>query len=302
MALFEFNLEDNIFKLHGELLSGTYIPDQYVAFYVRDPKLRHIHKASVRDRVLHQALFYILYQIFDKRFIFDSYSSRKTKGTHSGNNRLEKFLCKTTHNWINSAYALKCDVRKFFDSINHEILFSLIKKEITDEKTLELIWTILKSFEKNSGKGLPLGNVTSQLFANIYLNQLDQFAQHLLKAKWYARYCDDFVIVDQDRTVLENYIPRIHTFLSNELKLDLHPNKISLRKARQGIDFLGYIVLPHRKVLRTKTKIRILKKITGKNFASYKGMLSHCKGKKIERILDSKTAKTYSSDKGQNVF
>ncbi len=299
---FEFNLEDNIFKLHGKIASGTYTPDPYIAFYVRDPKLRHIHKASVRDRVFHQALFFVLYQVLDKLFISDSYSSREKRGTHAGSNRLEKFLYKITHNWTNSAYVLKCDVRKFFDSIDHEILFLLIKKQITDEKTLELIQTVLQSFEKSPGKGLPLGNVTSQLFANVYLNELDQFVKHTLKVKCYARYCDDFVIVNQSRTVLENYISKIRNFLLNELKLDLHPNKISLRKARRGIDFLGYIVLPHRKVLRTKTKIHILRKITVKNLASYKGMLLHCKGKRIEHILDYKTGKTYSASKGQNVF
>ena len=302
VAIFEFNLEDNLFKLHNDLLSGKYKPDPYVAFYVRDPKLRHIHKASVRDRVFHQALFSILYDIFDEGFIFDSYSSRKEKGTHSGNNRLEKFIYKATHNWTECSYVLKCDVRKFFDSINHKILFSLMEKKIADEKTLRLVKIVLQSFEKTREKGLPLGNVTSQLFANVYMNEFDQFVKHLLKVKWYARYCDDFVIVRRNKIELVNYIPRIRQFLTDKLLLDLHPNKISLRKARQGVDFLGYVVLPHRKVLRTKTKIRIFRKITEKNLSSYMGILSHCKGKRLENTLDSQTHKTYSSDKDQNGF
>ncbi|HUD03938.1 MAG TPA: reverse transcriptase/maturase family protein [Candidatus Paceibacterota bacterium] len=257
-----------------------------MSFYVEDPKLRHIHKASVRDRVLYQAVFGVLYRIFDEHFIFDSYSSRNGKGTHAGNERVEKFLRKATANWTHRAYALKCDVRKFFDSIDHEILFSLIQKKVGDQKTLALVRIVLKSFEKSAGKGLPLGNVTSQLFANIYMNEFDQYAKHELKAKWYARYCDDFVIVDRSRETLEMYIPKIREFLLQKLALDLHPNKISLRKARQGIDFLGYVILPHRKVLRIKTENRMLEKVTEKNVASYKGMLSHCKGKRIENQID----------------
>jgi len=284
---FEFTLEDNIFKLHRELLSGTYTPESYASFYVKDPKLRHIHKASVRDRVLYQAVFAVLYGIFDEHFIFDSYSSRNGKGTHAGNERVEDFLRKATANWTRGAYALKCDVRKFFDSIDHEILFSLIQNGVSDKKTLALIRLVLKSFEKSSGKGLPLGNVTSQLFANMYMNEFDQYVKHELKAVWYARYCDDFVIVNQSKETLKSYILKIREFLLQKLVLDLHPNKISLRKARQGIDFLGYVILPHRKVLRIKTKNRMLKKITEENEASYKGILSHCKGKRIEREIDA---------------
>jgi retron-type reverse transcriptase len=281
----------------------TYKPDPYVSFYVEDPKLRHIHKATVRDRVLHQAVFSVLYGVFDKHFIFDSYSSRNYKGTHKGNERAELFLSKATANWTRQAWCLKCDVRKFFDSIDHEILFSLIGKKISDERTIRLVEIILKSFEKSVGKGLPLGNVTSQLFANIYMNEFDQFMKHTLKARLYARYCDDFVIVDRNKNVLKIYISEIRQFLLEKLKLDLHPNKVSIRKARQGIDFLGYVVLPHRKVVRLKTKRRILRKIveTQKQFkignltketfkqitASYKGVLSHGKNKRVELFINN---------------
>ena len=299
---FEFNLEDNLFKLRKELLSDSYKSDPYVSFYVKDPKLRHIHKASVRDRVLHQAIFRVLYPLFNKHFIHDSYSSRNLKGTHAGNNRAEAFLVKSTSNWTRQCHVFKCDVRKFFDSIDHEMLFSLIKKKIEDEKTLKLIQIILRSFEKHICTGLPLGNVTSQLFSNVYMNEFDQFVKHELKAKWYARYCDDFVIVDRSRVVLEGYISKIRQFLFDKLLLDLHPNKISLRKARQGIDFLGYVVLPHRKVLRIKTLKRLLRRVEKSKkllksgvisqstsdsiIASYKGVLSHGKNSKIELKID----------------
>ncbi len=173
IATFELFLEDNIFKLHQELVSKEYVHDPYSDFYICDPKRRHIHKASVRDRVLHQAVFRILYPIFDKHFIFDSYSSRIGKGTHFGVFRLTKAGRKITKNWKYSAYALKCDIKKFFDSIDHEILNNLISKKVYEKETLDFIALLLKTFEKAPGKGLPLGNVTSQLFANVYLNELD---------------------------------------------------------------------------------------------------------------------------------
>jgi RNA-directed DNA polymerase len=287
IALFELCLEDNIFALHEALVSKKYAHDPYEAFYVCDPKRRHIHKASVRDRVLHQAIFRDLYPLFDKHFIYDSYSSRLGKGTHAGVARLEKACRKVTKNWKVSAYTLKCDVRKFFDSIDHVILRRLIVKKISDPDLLWLIDLIFASFEKEKGKGLPLGNVTSQLFANVYLNEFDQFAKHALKATYYFRYCDDFVIVRRDRCMLEGDIESIRKFLKEQLSLDLHPHKVEIRKVRQGTDFLGYVTLPYTRIVRTKTKNRIVRKITegcekiqnGKiSKDTFNGMIASCRG------------------------
>lgn len=158
---FEFNLEDNLFELHQELKSGIWRHSHYTAFNVCDPKLRRIHKACVRDRVLHHAIFRVLCQIFDKSFIFDSYSCRLDKGTHRAVDRLEKFVRQLSRNNTRNIFALKCDVRKFFDSVDQDILLKLIRKKITDGKTLRLISDIIGSFEKAEGGGLPLGNVTS---------------------------------------------------------------------------------------------------------------------------------------------
>jgi len=298
---FSFKLEDNIFKLHSELKCGTWKPNHYTAFFVRDPKLRHIHKATVRDRVFNQALYRILYQIFDVGFIHDSYSCRKEKGTHRGVMRLENYIMKITKNYSRPAFALKCDVRKFFDNIDHGILFSIIKRKVTDADVLLLIKMILESFETKLGVGLPLGNVTSQLFANVYLNELDQFVKHILKAKYYLRYCDDFIILDTDTRKLQSYKERTGELLIAKLHLSLHPNKVFIRKCSQGIDFLGYVVLPNRNILRTKTRNRILKKIDiarhmlvqnqiGKEqfesiAQSYSGVLSHCAGHKIQQKI-----------------
>lgn len=289
---FEFNLENNLFRLHEELISKTYEPDLYEAFFVHDPKRRHIHKASVRDRVLHQATFRILYPIFDKHFIHHLYSSRAGKGTHKGVRNLYVAIRKISSNWKKLAYALKCDIRKFFDSIDHELLFEIIKRKINDKDVLNLIQIILKSFGEEKGKGLPLGNVTSQLFANIYLNELDQFVKHKLKARYYFRYADDFVILEKDKATLEMYKNKIREFLECRLRLDLHKDKVFIRKVSQGIDFLGYVVLLNSIIPRTKTKSRILKRVSKDNLSSYLGVLSHAKTKrlrcKILRLLDNK--------------
>ena len=150
---FEFNLEDNIFQLHEDLKGRSYIHSFYASFYVTDPKLRHIHKACVRDRVLHHAIFRILYPIFDRNFIYDSYSCRLGKGTHRAVNRLESFARKLSRSNRRITYALKCDVRKFFDSVDKTILTKIIANKIKDNDFLWLILKILNSFSKIPGKG-----------------------------------------------------------------------------------------------------------------------------------------------------
>jgi retron-type reverse transcriptase len=282
---FEFRLEDNLFDLHERLLNKIWRPDPYTAFYIRDPKLRHIHKATVRDRVFNQAVFRVVYPIFDHTFIFDSYSSRIGKGTHAGVERLAYFIRKFSKNYHRPLFALKCDVRKFFDTVSHDILFGLIECKVKNENTLNLINLILKSFETIAGTGLPLGNVTIQLFANIYLNELDQFMKHTLRIEGYVRYADDFVMLGDDRKSLFTLIPTIAEYLKTRLQLTLHPNKVSLRSINQGIDFLGYVIFPHHIILRIKTKRRIIKKVKRNNINSYFGMLMHCNGMKIREEL-----------------
>ncbi len=298
---FEFNLEDNLFQLHRELKTKTYQHSHYTPFCIQDPKLRRIHKAGVKDRVLHHAVFRVLYPIFDKGFIFDSYSCRLNKGTHRAVNRLENFCRKLSKNNRRNIFALKCDIKRFFDSVDQDILLKLIKKKIQDADTVLLVEKIIKSFEKEKNKGIPLGNVTSQLFANIYLNELDQFIKHSLKINHYLRYCDDFVILGENKEYLLRLAPFIDNFLKEKLKLTLHPDKIIIRKHHQGIDFLGYVVLPHYRVLRTKTKGRILKKIEkrylelrtdliskesfNQSLQSYLGILKHCRGYKIKKKI-----------------
>lgn len=299
---FEFQLEDNIFQLHEELCAKTYRHGPYSSFYVRDPKLRHIHKAMVRDRLLHQAVFRVLYNVFDRQFIHDSYSCRFKKGTHAGVGRLKEFMRKASKNFRKPVYALKCDIKKFFFGVNHQILLRLVERAI-DIDTQWIVKTIVKSFESEPSRGLPLGNVTSQLFANIYLNELDQFIKYALREKYYVRYCDDFIIVHESKSHLVGLVKPINTFLNDHLGLKLHPDKISVRKLSYGIDFLGYVALPDYAVIRIKTKKRVMKRIVLRkeelsrgligseafecSLQSYLGLLAHCNGYKLSRsILD----------------
>jgi len=298
---FDFYLEKNIFSLYKDLKNKTYQNEPYVPFYVYDPKRRHIHKACVRDRVVHQAMYRVLYGIYDKHFIYDSYSCRNNKGTHKGVKRLEDFIRKESQNYSRNTWVLKCDISKFFDSIDHNILKDVLFKKDLGADTEWLIEQIIKSFEKTENKGLPLGNVTSQLFSNIYLNEFDQFVKHELKIKYYIRYCDDFVIVSKDKRFLELLIPHIALFLMNKLGLSLHPRKVEIRKISQGIDFLGYVALPHYRVLRTNTKKRILRLSKSSNFKeetkqSYLGVLSHCKGYKIANSFENRNKMILSKD------
>jgi len=285
---FAFNLEENIFCLHEELENKTYFHSPYQSFYIQDPKTRNIHKACVKDRVVHQALFRVLYHYFDKKFIFDSYSCRLNKGNHKAVYRLEKLIRKASLDYQKPVFALKCDIRKFFANVDQEILLSLLQKTIKDQDTIWLIKKIIDSFSSSPDKGLPLGNVTSQLFSNIYLNELDYFVKHSLRQRFYIRYCDDFIILHENKKYLENLVAILANFLQNRLKLDLHPNKITIRKVNQGVDFLGYVALPRYRVLRTKTKKRILRLANSKNLPSYLGVLKHANTYELRQILIKK--------------
>ncbi|TSC63327.1 MAG: Uncharacterized protein G01um101493_449 [Microgenomates group bacterium Gr01-1014_93] len=291
VQLFERHLEDNIFTLNWRLTKKIYRHAPYTAFNIYDPKFRHIHKATVADRIVHHALVSKIEPIFDKGFIYDSYSCRKNKGTHMAVKRLAVFIRKVSRNYTGECFCLKLDIKKFFESIDHEILLSLIKKKLEDQDLIWLLTNILKSFSLI--KGIPIGNLTSQIFANIYLNELDHFIKHKLGIKYYIRYADDFVILSDDKLCLETLVPRIAEFLKEKLDLSLHPNKILIRKYTQGIDFLGYIVLPNYILPRTKTKKRIFKKLKelissasfDQSLQSYLGYLSHANSYRIDQQL-----------------
>lgn len=283
---FSLKLMDNILALHRDLLNGEYKHGDYQSFFIHDPKQRQIHKASVRDRLLHHAVFRVLDPFFERIFISDSFSSRKDKGTHRALERFREFSHKVSENNTKTCWILKCDIQKFFASIDHRILLEILKNYIDDQKAQELLAEIICSHSSNgAGVGLPLGNLTSQLFVNIYLNELDRFVKHDLKAKYYVRYADDFIFLSQNKAWLSYFQEEINKFLSEKLGLTLHPNKIFIKTLASGVDFLGYVVFPNHKLLRTKTKKRVFERVNGKNLPSYLGVLSHCNSYGLEVII-----------------
>jgi len=290
---FQMKLMDNIFALHSDLNNLTYKHGGYQAFKINDPKPRDIHKATVRDRLLHHAIYRILYPLFERTFIADSYSCQINKGTHKAINRFGKFAYISSKNNTKTCWILKCDIRKFFANIDHKILLKILKEYIQDKNIIKLLEEVINSFNtKNKiGVGLPLGNLTSQLFVNIYMNKFDQFAKHKLKAKHYIRYADDFVIFSEDREWLEKQIESIRKFLDDELKLELHPDKVFIKTLASGMDFLGWVNFYDHRVLRTATKRRMFRKLIenskSETVASYSGMLGHGNGWKLEAEIMS---------------
>lgn len=277
---FSYALMDNIIQLHSDLSQKAYVHEEYYAFHIADPKPRHIHKATVRDRVLHRAVYRVLYPLFDPLFISDSFSCRKEKGTHKAMERFKTLAYHIGQNHTKTAWVLKCDIKKFFASIDQEVLLALLAKRIQDRDTLWLLKRILESFDSgHAGKGLPLGNITSQLFANVYMNELDQLVKHQLRVRCYIRYADDFVFLSDSKDELLVLLPMVKQFISQKLKLMVHPDKIVLKTIASGVDFLGFVHFPHHRVLRSTTRRRMMRKIQGKpedaTLQSYLGLLKH---------------------------
>lgn len=278
---FEMRLEDRVFDLHYALKNGSYQHSGYKSFYVNDPKRRHIHKASVRDRLLHHAVVRVLTPIFERKFIFDSWSCRKGKGTHRAVERFQKLAWRISRNNTRTVWILKLDIRKCFASVDCAVLLDIISKTIHDKNARVLCAEIIGSFSK----GLPLGNLTSQLFINVHLNELDQFIKHGLKIRGYVRYADDFILIHFEKELLIDCLEKIKVFLREQLRLDAHPKKIVFKTYTGGIDYLGYVCFPHYRVLRTKTKRRMFKRVNEKNFTSYNGILKHCRSHKLRVAL-----------------
>ena len=221
--------------------------------------------------------------------------------------RFRDFARKVSHNSMRTAWVLKCDVRKFFASIDHNILKSIVKHSIYDTDAVWLLEQVIDSFhtEDRMGAGspssrlgragLPLGNLTSQLLANAYMNEFDQFMKRELRIRYYVRYADDFVVVHESRRYVTGLIPKIAKFLEVRLALSLHPGKVSVTTFASGVDFLGWVHFPHHRTLRTSTKRRMLKVLarrqTDATLASYLGLLSHGNTRKLIRKIVALHAK-----------
>ena len=273
-------MQKNLLVLHTELKTKTYLPKPLTAFIIRDPKTRLIHKSDFRDRVIHHALVQIIEPLFDRTFIYDSYANRIGKGTLKAIARFNQFARKVSRNgsqkgWFNNnqikGYCLKVDIKHYFQTVDCEILLSIIKKKITCQDTINLIEIILKRTSESREReinimGMPLGNLTSQFLANVYLNELDQFIKHQLKCKYYIRYVDDFVILHESKEQLAIWKEKISIFLKGKLKLELHQDKSKIISLSKGIDFVGfrnfwkYKLLRRRNIRNMQSKIDLYKK------------------------------------------
>ena len=252
-AAFMANLETEILALERELRAGSYRPGRYVTFEVSDAKRRMVSAAPFRDRVVHHALCHVVEPIFERGFIHDSYANRVDKGTHRAVSRYEKFRDRHRH-------VLRCDIYRYFPAIDHEVLEADIRRRLACERTLRLVDTIIDASNPQEPvllyfpgddlftphqrrRGLPIGNLTSQLFANIYLDPLDHFVKEVLRAKGYLRYVDDFALFHDDADVLEEWRRRIDAFLERR-RLELHPGKTMIQPTAEPARFLGFELRP----------------------------------------------------------
>ncbi len=258
---FEFDLERNLLQLKHELETGTYKPRPLKQFVIRDPKTRLISASDFRDRVVYHALCNIIQPIFEKTFIYDSHANQIKKGSSKAVERFDVFKKKVTDNGrlVNKpldnnmvvGYVLKADIKHFFDTVDHQVLMACIKRKIKDEKIIDLIQKILNNHRTETGKGMPIGNLTSQFFANLYLNELDYFVKHKMKVKFYIRYVDDFVLFDKSKEKLEKIKIQINEFLSI-ISLELHPEKSQIYPLHKGVKFLGFRIFYHYKILNKR--------------------------------------------------
>ncbi|MEM4247006.1 MAG: reverse transcriptase domain-containing protein [Candidatus Woesearchaeota archaeon] len=269
---FEKDLDANLKVLHQELTSKTYSPLPLRTFILRDPKTRRISVSDFRDRIVHHAVCNVLEPVFEQYFIYDSYANRKGKGGLAALQRFDVFKRRISRNGrcvrnardnnVVQGYVLKADVRHYFDAVDHAKLLEVIARRIADADVLQLITRIVGNHSgKVPGKGMPLGNLTSQFFANVYLNELDQFVKHKLKAKYYVRYVDDFVVLHHSKHQLQEWKEKIDDFLRQELLLELHPQKSKIHALGRGVDFLGFKCFYHFRLLRKRNIRKMLRRL-----------------------------------------
>ena len=282
---FEVDYEHNLVQLCEEINNGIYQIGRSVAFIIDKPVKREIFAADFRDRVVHHLGIGKLNQLFEKQFIHDSYSCRTGKGTHFGIQRVDRFIRQCSANYTNDCYILKLDLQGFFMSINKNILFAKLEQFIQEkynEPDKDLIIKLSKQiilndptknciikgnrsdwddlpetkslFHSKPNCGLPIGNLTSQVFANFYLDSFDHYVKHDLKIRYFGRYVDDFVIVHKDKDYLKKLIFKLTDFLQSELQVTIHPKKVYLQHYSKGVKFLGTVILPNRIYIANRTK------------------------------------------------
>jgi len=314
---FEINLEENIISIFSEIVERKYAPRPSICFGVTNPVSREIFAADFSDRIVHHLIYGYISPIFEKFFINDSYSCRIGRGVHYGIKRVEGFMRSCSQNYQKDCYVLKLDIKSYFMSMKKDILFKMVEKVLYSEKSVDfdmdvvlylLEKTIFERPEKNCVKygevdvpfgkslfdtlpdcGLPIGNLTSQLFGNVYLNDFDHFVKSELGIKYYGRYVDDFVIIHEDKEYLKEVLVRIREYLENELGLILHPNKIYLQHFSKGFKFLGVYIKPYRRYIINRTKGNFHNCLKSESLNhdcavnSYLGLMVHCNAFKLRK-------------------
>ncbi len=266
---FEYSLEQNLQHLQTSLVKGKYIHGGYITFEVSDSKRRQVAVAAVRDRIVHRLLYDYLVPVWDKTFIFDAWSCRKGKGQHQAIARAASFMQR-----YQRGYIWRADVAKFFDSVDQQTLFSLVARRVKDEVALALIQEVLSSYSKNElGRGMPIGNLTSQIFANIYLNEFDRFMVHELKPYAYLRYGDDWLCFTDTKKEATRIQTRATDFLTNTLKLSISSNLNFISPVYRGTTYLGIDLWPDGKRITRTTLTRAYGKLRPINQASYESLI-----------------------------
>jgi len=237
---FEYHLEERLWEIKYELEAGGYCWGGYRSFRISDPKPRLIHAAPFRDRVVHHAIHQVIEPIFEPSLIYDTYACRKGKGTLAAVLRYDAFVRR--HKC--EGFTLKCDIHHYFASVDHEVLKAFLRRKIGDRKLIRLLDTLINTHQEEGKRGIPIGNLTSQLFANIYLSQLDHFIKEQLRQQCYIRYMDDFVILGCEKSELWKVLNEIRAYLGDSLKLELNPKRLTIMPIEKGIDFLGYVIFP----------------------------------------------------------
>ena len=331
---FELHLEENLVSLYRDLVSRKYSIGTSICFNINDSVQREVFAADFRDRIVHHFLYSRLSPIFEKKFIYDSYSCRVGKGSLFGVRRLQHHIRSCSQNYSRDCYILKLDLSGYFMNIDRSILFSIIERSLPCDMpqrafilwlTKEIVmcepivncrikgslsdWDGLPQekslFYAGDGKGMPIGNLTSQLFSNIYLNGFDNWVKRGLKLKHYGRYVDDFYIIDSSLQRLLGLIPILSDFLKEQLGLTLHPRKLYLQHYRKGVRFLGCVVLPYRTVPASRMKRRMSAVFADSNLGilspnviraklnSYLGLMRHMSSQNFVRKQIGKVVVPY---------
>ncbi len=274
-AIFEFekNLSTNLINLHQEIHSNHYKPQPYYVFVIHEAKPRTIHAPAFRDVVVQHAIYRYIYDIFDKSFIFTNYACRKGKGTHRCSDYVQQSMRLVDPN----SYTLHLDVRKFFYSINRNILYKLLANKIKDQKLLSLMF----SFAEYNATGIPIGNLLSQIYASIYLNSVDHYIKRELKVKYYARYVDDLVLIGLTKEQANKYKIKIETFLLTNLDLKL--SKYRIAHLKYGINFVGYRTWKSKRFVRRRSLHQFGKHLTSGNIASINSLMGHARNTSTHR-------------------